>query len=187
MSAFIKTDASIEKLDSLIKPFSACGEDWFLVTAGHGIGEKEWNTMTCAWGGFGYLWEKPVAYVYIRPTRHTAIFTEEEDVMSLSFFDSTDDAMREKLKICGTVSGRDCNKAEKAGLAPVLLDDNLISFEEARLVFECRKLYRAEFDPDNFLAAHIILSSYPERDFHYVYVCEILSIYEKDVAKESLS
>ena len=179
MGDFIKSEASIEKLDSLIKPFSACRDDWFLVTAGHGIGDKEWNTMTCAWGGFGYLWEKPVAYVYIRPTRHTAIFTEQEDVMCLSFFDSRNEAMREKLKICGTVSGRDCNKAEKANLTPILLDEGIISFEEARLALECRKLYRAEFDPDNFLAAHIILSCYPKRDFHYIYVCEILSVYEK--------
>ncbi len=179
MSSFIKSEATVEKLDSLIKPFSACKKDWFLVTAGSGVGEKEWNTMTAAWGGFGYLWEKPVAYVYVRPTRHTSLFTEEEDVMSLSFFDSEKPEMREKLKICGTVSGRDCNKAEKANLTPIQLDTSIISFEEARLVLECRKLYRAEFNADNFLAAHIILSCYPERDFHYVYVCEILSVYEK--------
>ena len=182
MSNFIKTDATIEKLDSLIKPFSACKKDWFLVTAGHGIAEGEWNTMTAAWGGFGYLWEKPVAYVYIRPTRHTAVFAEEEDVMCLSFFDSEKPEIRNKLEICGTVSGRDCNKAERAGLTPVQLDASIISFEEAKLVLECRKLYKAQFDPDNFLAAHIILSCYPERDFHYVYICEILSIYEKNNA-----
>ena len=179
MSSFVRSEATLEKLDSLIKPFSACCDDWFLATAGHGIGDKEWNTMTCAWGGFGYLWEKPVAYVYIRPTRHTALFTEEEDVMSLTFFDSSNEEMREKLKVCGTLSGRDCNKAEAAGLTPVLLDDGIISFEEAKLTLECRKLYRAEFDPDNFLAAHIILSCYPKRDFHYVYVCEILNVWEK--------
>ena len=179
MSEFLKSEASIEKLDSLIKPFSACKNDWFLVTAGHGVKDKEWNTMTCAWGGFGYLWEKPVAYVYIRPTRHTALFTEEEDVMALSFFDSDDEMMREKLKICGTISGRDCNKAEEANLTPILLDDSIVSFKEARFALECRKLYRAEFDPDNFLAAHIILSCYPKRDFHYIYVCEILSVYER--------
>ena len=180
MSEFIKSEAGLEKLDSIIKPFSACAKDWFLVTAGHGTKQKEWNTMTCAWGGFGYLWEKPVAYVYIRPTRHTALFTEEEDMMCLSFFNSDDKEIREKLKICGTVSGRDCDKAEKAGLTPVLLDSSIITFKEAKFDLECRKLYKAEFNPDNFLAAHIILSCYPKRDFHYIYVCEILSVYENN-------
>lgn len=179
MNNFVRHEASVEKLDSLIKPFSACSKDWFLATAGSGIEDKKWNTMTCAWGGFGYLWEKPVAHIYIRPTRHTALFAEEEDVMTISFFDSDDKAMREKLKICGTISGRDFNKAEKAGLTPILLEPSVITFEEAKLALECRKLYRTEFNPDNFLAAHIILSCYPERDFHYVYICEILSIYTK--------
>jgi len=56
MSDFVKHEVNIEKLDSLIKPFSACRDDWFLATAGHGIKNKEWNTMTCAWGGFwGFL------------------------------------------------------------------------------------------------------------------------------------
>ena len=70
-------------------------------------------------------------------------------------------------------------QAEKAGLTPILLEPSVITFEEAKLALECRKLYRTEFNPDNFLAAHIILSCYPERDFHYVYICEILSIYTK--------
>lgn len=177
MNKFKKHPAELSFLDKAIKPFSGCAEDWFLVTAGCGIEREEWNTMTAAWGGFGYLWQKPVAHVYVRPVRFTSEFTEREDCMTLSFFDPEDKKLREALQICGTVSGRDCDKAKKAGLTPVLLDKGLIGFKEARLILECRKLYRTQFTQDEFLAPQVILNSYPNKDFHYVYICEILSVY----------
>lgn len=177
MNKFTKHKAEISALDKIIKPFSGCAEDWFLITAGSGTDAGQWNTMTAAWGGFGFLWQKPVAHVYIRPVRFTAEFTEREDSMTLSFFNSEDKKMRKALETCGRISGRTHDKAKEAGLTPILLDGGLIGFQEARLILECRKLYKTEFIPDEFLAAHIILNSYPERDFHYMYICEILSFY----------
>ena len=38
------------------------GKDWMLVCAGD-------NAMTASWGGMGVLWNKPVAFVFIRPQR----------------------------------------------------------------------------------------------------------------------
>lgn len=40
------------------------GQEWMLVTAGE---SGRFNTMTASWGGIGYLWNKPVAFVFIRP------------------------------------------------------------------------------------------------------------------------
>jgi flavin reductase (DIM6/NTAB) family NADH-FMN oxidoreductase RutF len=41
------------------------------------INEKgEINTMTVSWGGAGILWGKQVAFVFVRPQRHTFSFTE---------------------------------------------------------------------------------------------------------------
>ena len=45
-------------------PFEAIGKDWMLVTAG--TREKS-NTMTASWGGVGVLWNKPVAFSFLRP------------------------------------------------------------------------------------------------------------------------
>ena len=87
--------------------------------------------------------------------------------------------MREALKICGTVSGRDEDKAAAAGLTPVLHDGTAIGFEEALLTVSCRKLYRSQFDMDLFLDPQVIIDCYPKKDFHYVYVCELRDAYVK--------
>ena len=71
-------------------PFTLIGRDWMLVTAanpGDGLrGGEDYNTMTASWGGMGILWGKPVAFVFVRPQRHTFSFTEKNDRLTLSFF-----------------------------------------------------------------------------------------------------
>jgi flavin reductase (DIM6/NTAB) family NADH-FMN oxidoreductase RutF len=49
------------------------------------------------------------------------------------------------------------------------------AFAEAELVFECRKLYRAAFDPRQFLDP-TIESNYPKKDYHTVYFGEVVVI-----------
>ena len=34
------------------------------------------NTITASWGGFGVLWGKNVAFIFIRPQRYTKEFVE---------------------------------------------------------------------------------------------------------------
>ena len=50
--------------------FETIGKEWMLVTAGN---EEKFNMMTASWGCLGWLWNKPVAVVFIRecgiPTR----------------------------------------------------------------------------------------------------------------------
>lgn len=183
MQQFKAQKATAELLDKLIKPITSItgsNGEGFLVTAGSGLKRENWNTMTAGWGGVGYLWNKLTAFVFIRPVRYTAEFTEKEDYMTLSFFNPKDEKMRKALAVCGTVSGRDTDKAEKTGLKPILLEDNAVGFEQAEIILVCRKLYRNRFDPDLFLDPQIIINSYPKKDFHYMYMCEILSVYTKE-------
>lgn len=58
------------------------GDEWMLVTAGT---KEKFNTMTANWGGMGYLWHKPVVFVFVRPERYTYEFTESQDLFTLSF------------------------------------------------------------------------------------------------------
>lgn len=44
------------------------------------------NTMTISWGGLGYLWNQPVAFLFVRPQRYTYEFVESADGFSLCFF-----------------------------------------------------------------------------------------------------
>ena len=40
------------------------GKEWMLVSAGD---KDKFNMMTASWGGVGFLWNKPVGFVFIRP------------------------------------------------------------------------------------------------------------------------
>lgn len=155
--------------------FKMIDKDWMLVTASDREG-KAFNTMTASWGGMGILWGKPVAFVFIRPQRYTYEFTEQSDRMTLSFFGGE---QKNALKICGTKSGRDCDKIKEAGLTPVNVGEGLYSFKEATVVVQCRKIYADTIKKENMLDASI-MKNYQNNDFHKLYVCEIEKITVKE-------
>ena len=149
------------------------GEKWMLVTAGDPAG---FNMMTASWGGAGFLWNKPVVFVFIRPQRHTFGFIEKNDEFTLSFFE---EQYRPALTVCGSVSGRDTDKVEASGLTPCKTEEGNVSFKEARLVLECRKLYAEFLNPDAFIDLKILKDVYSGKDYHKVYVAEIVNAWEK--------
>ena len=62
--------------------FTMIGKEWMLVSA-----ERDGvvNTMTASWGGMGILWNKKVAFVFLRPQRYTKEFIDQKDCFTLSF------------------------------------------------------------------------------------------------------
>lgn len=145
-------------------PWATIADEWMLITAG---GLDSWNTMTASWGGFGHLWNTDVAFVFVRPTRHTWSFIERAGRFTISFMD---EGRRAALRICGSVSGRDANKAALAGLTPVAFgDDRQVGFMESSMELACRVLYHQDIDPSSFHDDSLI-KHYPERDFHRMYV-----------------
>lgn len=146
--------------------FKLIGKDWMLITAGARDG---FNTMTASWGGMGVLWDKKVCFSVVRPTRYTYKFLEQNNIYTLSFFSSR---FRKALTVCGTRSGRDTDKVRESGLTPVF-DGDAIFFRQARLVFECRKLYFQDIIPANFQNSDIE-RFYPEKDYHRMYVGEVV-------------
>ena len=87
------------------------------------------------------------------------------------------------LQFCGTKSGRDCDKVAETGLTPTLLQGGGVAFEQARLVIEGRKLYRAEMTAERFLDQSILAQWYgdhPGGSMHTVYVLEIENVYEQE-------
>lgn len=149
-------------------PFKLIHEDKMLVTAGN---LERFNTMTASWGGLGILWHKPVAFCVIRPVRYTYEFMESADRFTLSFFT---DEYRDVLQMCGSVSGRETDKAEAADITPVQEEPGAVFFKEARLVLECRKLYYQDIDPEQFVDKELD-TFYPRKDYHRMYVGEIIS------------
>ncbi len=76
-------------------------------------------------------------------------------------------------------SGRNGDKIEKSGLTPVFADGT-IYFAEADMVFICRRLYQSTLLERGFSDKELIDFNYPERDFHEMYVGEILKVLVKD-------
>ncbi|MFI3244590.1 MAG: flavin reductase family protein, partial [Akkermansia sp.] len=69
-------------------PARLIGKQWMMITAGTlgADGESSTcNTMTASWGGLGYMWNRPVAYVFVRPNRHTAPLIDANESFTLSF------------------------------------------------------------------------------------------------------
>lgn len=176
METFKKIESTNANLDALVKPFSDFDERWALLTSGSGTERENWNTMTVSWGSFGILWNKRIAICYVRPPRHTHIFTKKNELMSLSFFEQNETS-KAMLSFCGSKSGRDYDKAAETGLVPLMLDTGCIGFEQAQTILACKKLYTGQIQPDNFNAVSLIAQNYPRRDFHTVYICEIIAAY----------
>ena len=132
--------------------------------------------MTVAWGFFGVMWNKPVAAVVVRPTRHTFEFIEKYDTFTLTAFDMSNEKNRDALKLLGTKSGRDSDKIAETSLTIVKSDIiEAPTFKEAELSIECKKIYKDDFKPENFLIPEIE-KSYPMKDYHIIYFGEITQI-----------
>ncbi len=150
-------------------PMTMVGEDWLALTAG--TKDSGFNSMTCSWGHMGNIWGKPSIVVYVRPQRYTKEFVDREDIFTVCFFDDH----KKELSYIGSHSGKDEDKIAAAGLTPVF-EDGITYFKEAKLVFVCRKLYRAPLQEDGFICKDTMERCYPEKDFHDMYVGEIIKV-----------
>jgi hypothetical protein len=71
--------------DLLLPGFRAWRRDGFLLAAGD-FAAGTYNCMTVGWGGIGCLWDRPVALVAVKPTRHTFDFLERFPSFTLNHF-----------------------------------------------------------------------------------------------------
>ncbi|WP_027437571.1 flavin reductase family protein [Lachnospira multipara] len=150
-----------------LNPFTKLNKEWAIVTAGT---KKEANPMTVSWGGLGTLWNKSVITIYIRESRYTKEYLDKNDFFSLSFLPNEN---RNALSVCGSVSGKDCDKWEESGLT---LNSRLgIPFpDESSLVFLCKKLACIPMTSDTFTDNEINKKFYENGDYHYMYIGEIM-------------
>lgn len=130
--------AEFEEKDYRI--FELFHQQWALVTAGTG---ERFDACTVGWGSLGTIWTGPgksgsTVTVYLYPTRYTCELLRSSETFTVSFFPQE---YRRELAFLGTHSGRDGDKIAASGLTPVPVGDS-IAFEEAELVFVCRKIYQ---------------------------------------------
>ena len=90
--------------NAVTRAFQNIGNEWALLTAGDA---EHFNTMTIGWGSVGFIWQRPVVTVLVRPPRYTHKFMEEFERFSVSFYDQK---YRKALTLLGSQSGRDTDK-----------------------------------------------------------------------------
>ncbi len=165
-----------QKVDPKLLPdnfMKTIGDEWLLITAGT---PESFNTMTASWGAVGILWNKPVAICFIRSTRYTFDFANQNKIFTLSFFTEKEQSI---LNFCGTRSGKNVDKISATGMRPLPTENAGIGYEQSRLCMECNKIYFDDLNPEKFQLPEIDQKIYPKKDYHRMYIGEILNCYVK--------
>ena len=168
-------------IDTLsLNPMTMIGCEWWAICTGNEGRER--NAMCASWGQMGSLWERadgtphrglPTITVFVRPQRHTRELLDREDYFSVCVLPAE---YRRALAYLGAHSGRDEDKFAATGLTPIDLDGTT-AVAEANLCFVCRKLYAAPLVEEGFVDRGLVDRNYPDKDFHQVYVGEIIAGY----------
>ncbi len=146
------------------------GKESMLIAAGN---KDKYNMMTASWGFMGEMWAAPTVAVVVRPQRYTMEFLNNNDLFTLSFLGNNP----EVYKTCGTMSGRDVNKAELTGLTASFSEGAPV-FEQSRLTIVCQKQYVQHMEESCFTDS-APLKWYPEKDYHYIVMGKILKVIEE--------
>ncbi len=152
----------------------------FLVT-----GERH-NPMTIGWAQWGVIWGKPVCTVLVRHSRYSHQLIENGCfTVSVPRFGER----KEELRLCGTLSGRDVDKLQAAGLKTLSPRSNGVGgIAGCAVHFECKTVLKTEVSMDKL--DPVLYGRYydPAReatadgDPHTVYFGEIIAAYREDQA-----
>lgn len=151
-------------------PFKLVGKDWMLITA---EAQGKVNSMTAAWGGLGVMWGKNAVFAVIRKSRYTKELVDQSDSFSLTFFDKQ--KYGKMLGYMGSVSGRDADKIKECGLT-IVQHEGIPYYQEASKVLLCKKMCCQPLTPDNFVLAGIDKEWYGDKDYHDLYIGEVVGI-----------
>lgn len=145
---------------------------------------EKFDSMVIGWGSLGVCWSRPVFTVYVRKGRFTREQLDANPEFTISI--PINGTNQKISKVCGSMSGRDVDKVDKAGLE--LEDPRTISVPGIRqypLTLECKVLYRQEQElnlyPDDvkIFYPQDVDSSFcgANKDAHVMYMGEILDSY----------
>ena len=158
--------------DYKIQPFTKFDKNWALLTAGTA---ENFNSMTISWGGMGTIWNTPVVFLFVKPTRYTYEFVSKYDEITVSFYP---EEYKKALSIFGSKSGRDIDKPKTTGLTPKILE-NGVTYEEAAETIVCHKLFMQQLDKEKF--PQQVLKFYngrgeKELPAHYFVIAKVVEI-----------
>jgi len=147
------------------------------ITAGK---EDHFNSMIGSGGGFGLFFKKPATWSLLRTDRYTLEMIREEQRYTLSYFP---DEYKKQALFLGSESGRDSEKMKEVELTRVQTPSGNMSFQEARLIIECKLTAITTPDPDDFCsqeAKDYINEAYKEpSDYRKLVFGEITHVWVK--------
>ena len=148
-----------------LNPFTVIGRECFLLTPGT---LQDWSSMTAGWGGLGYVWGAPAAFIFVHRDRPAFAAMEKHRRFSLSFFPPE---MSSVLELFSGDAGSSQEKAALAGLTPQPAD-GAVAFSEANLVLACTKIAETALD-DAAIIDEGIRSLYSQGDWHRMFIGRI--------------
>jgi len=151
-------------------PVEKIGEEWMLITAGNGT---KVNTMTANWGSIGFIWGKPSATIYVRQTRYTKEFIDNNDYFSICFFPKK---YKKELGYLGAHSGRNEDKIGKVNFN-VDFVDGVPYFKQATTIIICKKAYSQTMNEESILSPDVLKRYYDKDSVHTLYIGEIKQSY----------
>jgi flavin reductase (DIM6/NTAB) family NADH-FMN oxidoreductase RutF len=135
---------------------------------------EQLNAMTISWWNIGFIWERPIITVAVRPTRYTFGIIEKADDFTVSV--PVPD-LPQALALCGSRSGRELDKLKAAGLTTIPAQkaaSPIINIPGIH--FEARILLRSKIDPGKMNSE--LEKYYPQKDYHTIHFGEIMACYE---------
>lgn len=162
---------NFEFADETLKKMS--GEGVFLTA-----GEEKPNTMTIGWGSISVYWGMPIFIIPVRHSRHTFELLEHGQTFTVSVPPKTE-KMDKALALCGSLSGRDCDKIAQAGLcmqAATQVKTPIVA--GCDYYYECQIMYSTDLMLDE-LTEDILRTCYPGGDAHRLYFGKIVAAYKK--------
>ncbi len=153
-----------------VSSFSLFNYQWCLI----GVANPNINAMTASWGSIGTLWNRPIATIYVRPSRYTHELLGKSDYFTLSFFSQQH---RPVLNYLGSISGRERDKISECGI-PYHVDKEALYFDEAELIIKCKKIMMQPLDEQN-IQEEIKRKMYPNGDVHTMIIGEVEEVWVK--------
>jgi Conserved protein/domain typically associated with flavoprotein oxygenases, DIM6/NTAB family len=116
-----------------------------------------------------------LASIHLKLWRKNGLIGRDTYYFTITLFDGH----KKELAVLGTKSGRDGDKISEVGFNIEYVEEQP-TFKQGKCVLVCKKLYRGQIHEENFINVDFIDKVYPQKDFHYVYVGEVVGIYRND-------
>lgn len=168
MPGFHKVDA--EKISGNIIRILA--NDWSLITSGK---SDNITSLTASWGGIGRFGDKPVVFSFINTNSLSDKAMDESDTYTVSFFT---EAYKEVLKNTGMEQTYLADKTNGIGLTPIKTLSDAFAFNEAWMIFECKKIL-AQPIPSEALIEIPAPEGSTKSSIQKLYIGEILNVWIK--------